>query len=254
MHHFLDHSFQDPSLNLALEEQLLAPMIKNNPDAATIRVWENTQPCIVLGRAEKTEQQIHLEEAQKQGVTVLRRTSGGGTVVHGPGNINLSFLLPYHLNPKLKSIHESYNIIIGWVRAALKEAYGLDTHMKGSSDISIGELKISGTAQARKRYGLLHHLTLLVDFDIDSIANLLKEPEKRPDYRGSRKHRQFVTTLKQQGIVWDRALFLKALERQIGPWSTLTLGQTDQDNCAALAQRKYQQNSWNIDGLEPPKP
>jgi lipoate-protein ligase A len=247
----LQFSHAEAGPNLALEEVLLAPMVKTIPSEPLIRVWENQQRCIVLGRAEKADQQIFLEEAQRQNVTVLRRTSGGGTVVHGPGNLNLSFFLPYHMDDRLKSIHDSYQLIIGWVRTALKDSCGVETNMNGSSDISIGDLKISGTAQARKRHGLLHHLTLLIDFDLQSIANLLKEPEKRPDYRGQREHRQFVTTLKQQGFDWDLDAFLDALSAQIGPWTSRELSEGEQQHMAHLGDVKYGQPAWNLEGSEP---
>ena len=228
-------------------------MVKTIPSEPLVRVWENQQRCIVLGRAEKAEQQIFLAEAERQNVTILRRTSGGGTVVHGPGNLNLSFFLPYHMNDQLKSIHDSYQLIIGWVRSALKESCGVETNMNGSSDISIGDLKISGTAQARKRHGLLHHLTLLIDFDLNSIANLLKEPEKRPDYRGEREHRQFVTTLRQQGFDWDLPFFLDALAEQLGPWTPRHLSKNEHRQMTYLGKVKYSSPTWNLEGMEPSK-
>jgi lipoate-protein ligase A len=249
----LQFSHDEAAPNLALEEVLLAPMIKTIPDQPLIRVWENQQRCIVLGRAENADQQIFLEEAERQKVKVLRRTSGGGTVVHGPGNLNLSFFLPYHMDDRLKSIHDSYQLIIGWVRSALKDSCGVETNMKGSSDISIGDLKISGTAQARKRHGLLHHLTLLIDFDLLSIANLLKEPEKRPDYRGQREHRQFVTTLKKQGFDWDLPNFLDALGQRIGSWTPRHLNEQEQERMNHLGEIKYGAEAWNLEGTEPKK-
>lgn len=250
----LQHSFTQAEQNIACEERLLAPMIKTVPEQALVRIWDNEEASIVLGRAEKAKEQVHLQRASELGVKVLRRTSGGGTVVHGPGNLNLSFFLPYHMDERLKSIHDSYQLIIGWVRKALLEAFNCETNMKGSSDISIGDLKISGTAQARKRHGLLHHLTLLVDFDTSNISELLQEPAKRPDYRGERVHRQFVTTLSKAGFQWDRQRFIEQLGIAMGDsWQETELNPNEHDDIEKLCLYKYRQDHWNLEGEEPAK-
>jgi lipoate-protein ligase A len=54
--------------------------------------------------------------------------------------------------------------------------------------------KVSGTAQARKRFGLLQHLTLLWHLGFAMCERALREPEKSPDYRQARKHSYFITT------------------------------------------------------------
>ena len=68
----------------------------------------------------------------------------------------------------------------------------------------MGDKKISGTAQARKRYGLLHHLTLLWDLDFKLCECLLKEPSKRPDYRAKRTHSDFLTTFKIENLSFSQ--------------------------------------------------
>jgi lipoate---protein ligase len=250
MFDILDYSFENPAENLALEECLLKPMLKAARPRPLLRIWENTHDCIVLGRAEKAEHQIHLEQLKHKNIPVLRRTSGGGTVLHGAGNINLSFFLPYDYHDGLKNIRHSYEIILNWVTQALHTSCGVSTHMKGSSDLSIGDKKISGTAQARKRHGLLHHMTLLVDFDLSKIHSLLKEPEKRPDYRGERSHHQFVTTLKNEGYTLTKSMLWEQFIHSL-PAEPMCLPEEMIREAQCLAKQKYQQDSWNFDGLEP---
>ena len=55
--------------------------------------------------------------------------------------------------------------------------------------------KVSGNAQRRGRRALLHHGTLLYDFDPGLAARYLKEPIRRPAYRSGRCHADFIGNL-----------------------------------------------------------
>lgn len=67
------------------------------------------------------------------------------------------------------------------------------------NDYAMGDRKIGGNAQAILKKRWLHHTSFLWDFSDDRMA-LLKEPEKRPEYRGNRKHRSFITALSAFGF------------------------------------------------------
>lgn len=248
LHH---HAFGEGPENLALEEVLLRPFL-STPAQPRFRLWHNPSPCIVIGRGEKPAERVHLERAREAGVPVWRRSSGGGTVVHGPGNLNLSFFIPYDLHPDLRNISASQKVVLNWVQEALDLCTGRRPELRGSGDLCLEGKKISGTAQARKKHGLLHHLTLLVDFDLAGISQLLLEPDKRPEYRGERKHGDFVTDLAQQGLLLDEQQLLDAFSKVLGEDSRLVdLDQECLDQAHALAQAKYRQASWNEDGREP---
>jgi lipoate-protein ligase A len=66
--------------------------------------------------------------------------------------------------------------------------------------VAIGDLKISGNAQARKWRAVLLHGTLLVDADVELMEAVLRHPRKEPEYRRGRAHRDFVVTLAQLGV------------------------------------------------------
>ena len=51
-------------------------------------------PCVVLGRANATAQWVDAAACAVDGVPVLRRFSGGGTVYHDRDNLNYSFIVP----------------------------------------------------------------------------------------------------------------------------------------------------------------
>jgi lipoate-protein ligase A len=58
-----------------------------------------------------------------------------------------------------------------------------------------GDLKMGGNAQTIIKGGWLHHTSFLWDYEDYNMENYLKLPDKRPDYRQSRSHRDFLVPL-----------------------------------------------------------
>ena len=83
---------------------------------------------------------------------LARRSSGGGTVLLGPGCLLYSLVLRYDRAAELRDIRKSYHWILGHVTEALP-----GVTVAGPSDLAVGGRKIGGSAQQRKRDHLLHH-------------------------------------------------------------------------------------------------
>ena len=77
--------------------------------------------------------------------------------------------------------------------------------MRGISDVVVGDRKISGNAQARRWGGVLLHGTLLRDLDLALVEACLRHPPREPEYRRGRSHRDFLTTLVDQGVLASHA-------------------------------------------------
>ena len=76
----------DPAVQLALEEALVRAV----PPAPMLRIWQN-ETSVVLGRGQRLEREVNVAAcAAAGGVPVLRRASGGGTVFHDLGNLNIT--------------------------------------------------------------------------------------------------------------------------------------------------------------------
>ena len=88
---------------------------------------------------------------------------------------------------------------------AILSAFGVVGRPEGTSDVAVGDRKISGNAQARRWRALLVHGTLLVDFDHDLAETVLKHPPREPAYRRGRGHRDFLVTLRSLWANADRA-------------------------------------------------
>jgi len=71
------------------------------------------------------------------------------------------------------------------------------------NDYVLGERKMGGNAQSIVKGGWLHHTSFLWDFENEHME-YLSLPKKRPDYRGSRNHDDFLVKLKSvYGTIGD---------------------------------------------------
>lgn len=186
-----DHSFSKPSDNLLYDDALWHLADKENA-GEFLRFWESPTYFIVLGRIGKAEIDIAEDMTRKEGIPVLRRSSGGGTVVQGPGCLNYTFVLSKNDRPQLNDLRRSYEWISAQVIDALAQC-GMKAQFRPISDITtLDDKKISGNAQRRGKNAILHHGTILYDFDLNLISRYLKMPIDMPDYRKSRPHTDFV--------------------------------------------------------------
>src|SRR5207248_2004188 len=150
-------------------------------------------PAVVVGAGGSVAHDVNAAACAADGVPVLRRASGGGTVVLGPGCLCFTLVLAYDRDPALHDIGASYRYVLGRVAGALASVAAATP--EGTSDLAGNGVKISGNAQQRKRNHFLHHGTLLCGFDLGLMAKYLHAPERQPDYRRNRPHAEFVTNL-----------------------------------------------------------
>jgi lipoate-protein ligase A len=175
--------------NLALDEALLLDAEAGRPEL--LRLWEWPLPAIVVGAAGRLTEEIDEEACRRDDVPIGRRSSGGGAVLLGAGCLLFSLILRVNRHPALADLHASYRFILGNIQRALGEQASL----AGISDLAIGDRKISGNAQQRKRTHLLHHGSLLYAFDAAPLGKYLKPPPRQPEYRQGRTHADFVTNV-----------------------------------------------------------
>lgn len=178
---WLDVTLDSPEENLRFDEQLLMA------GDGVLRVWESERECVVLGRSGRAER-----DCLPGDIPILRRCSGGGAVLLGPGCLNYSLVLPLAWNPKWRDVRYS----LEWVMDRIRLALGVpELRCAGTSDLALYGRKVSGNAQRRMRDAILHHGTLLYDFDAGRAERCLAPPVREPAYRGGRTHRDFLGNL-----------------------------------------------------------
>jgi lipoate-protein ligase A len=188
---FLDLTLPDPAANLALDEALLLEA-EAGGGGEVLRLWEWPAPVVVLGSGCRLAEEVDEDACRTDAVPVLRRSSGGGTVLLGSGCLLYTLVLRCEGVPELAQIRSSYCHILRRICRALGVAGAAPS---GTSDIALAGRKFSGNSQQRKREHLLHHGSLLYAFDLAAVGRYLRPPPRQPDYRGGRSHEAFLCNL-----------------------------------------------------------
>ena len=201
-----DISFSTPAENILFDDVLLH-LAEQGSSPEVLRFWESSEIFIVLGRTGKWEEDVYVDCVCKENIPVLRRSSGGGTVVQGKGCLNFTLVLSKKHHPDIPDLRKSYRFILGKITDALA-LLGVPAVFKPISDLAVvdGEKKFSGNAQHRGRNFILHHGTILYDFDLPLIEKFLKMPRDVPEYRRNRSHLEFVTNIGLKAVVIKEAI------------------------------------------------
>lgn len=165
---------------------------ENTPGAEFFFIWEAAIPAVVLGRSADVATDVDEESCIRAGVPILRRESGGGTVLLGPGCLNYTLILSLDLRPALRDVNASYAAILG---AVARAASVQGAHREGT-DLTVESRKFGGCAQRRRQRTILHHGTILCGFSIADAGRFLKEPRRQPTYRCGRRHHDFLTNVR----------------------------------------------------------
>jgi lipoate-protein ligase A len=189
---FLELSFAEAAANLACDEALLERLEMDPSAPECLRIWEAENHFVVLGHSNSIAAHVNREACAAAQIPLLRRLSGGGTVVQGPGCVNYALLLR---NEQRRSIVELYRYVLEQHRRVFQEICHRPTCLQGLSDLTIDGFKFSGNAQYRKAKSALVHGTFLLHFDLAVIERLLPLPPAQPEYRRNRPHNTFVANL-----------------------------------------------------------
>ena len=189
----LDLTLPSPIENLALDGAPLEEL-QEGGGTAVLRLSESDRYFVVLGRSSRVDDDVHVEICRQACVPILRRASGGGTVLQGPGCLSYAFVLPISLHGALRDIRRTNEYFLRPIAAALSRWHPAVTP-QGISDLTIEGRKISGNAQRRTRNALLFHGTILYDMHADVISRYLRQPKRQPQYRGDRSHGEFLRTI-----------------------------------------------------------
>jgi len=162
----------DPKFDLAFEEALARLRARDKiPD--TLRLWR-TSRSVVLGYFRSAEEDVNLDVASNEGIPLIRRFSGGGTVYLDRGCVNYSIVMKREVEFPISYL---YGTVLQGTLTAL-ESLGLSPYLRNTNDVVVNEKKVSGTA-ASIRWGVLFlHGSVLVDADLMTLRALLRVPER----------------------------------------------------------------------------
>ena len=177
---------RQPVMQMAMD-QALNDAVAQGQLPPTLRIWNWAAPAVILGRFQSLSREVHVERARSLGFTLVRRCTGGGTMVIQPDRaITYSLYLPLDF-VKGADMIDSYRICDYWLVRGLR-MLGIQAGWQGMNDIASPQGKMGGAAQrrlpagSRGPGGLLHHTTLSYSVDAELMAQVLKvDPEKFHD-------------------------------------------------------------------------
>src|SRR3954454_2336309 len=138
----LDLTLPTTAENLALDEALLLEAEAGH-GGEVLRLWEWPHPAVVLGSGCVLHEDVEEDACAAEGVPVLRRSSGGGTVLLGRGCLLFSLILAFDRSAALAAVRPSYGYILERLGEALADVVpGLG--QAGISDLAVDGRKFSG--------------------------------------------------------------------------------------------------------------
>jgi lipoate-protein ligase A len=235
---YLDLTFPDPARNLACDEALLE-LCENGVEESVLRVWEPADYFVVVGYSNKVLSEINVAACDAKGIPILRRFSGGGSVLQGPGCLNYSLVVRNERLGIPADLTDSYRYVLSRHRELCANHRMEAVEIQGVSDLALDGRKFSGNAQHRKRLCSLFHGTFLLAFDIALIETYLRMPSRQPDYRHGRSHETFLCNLSMEPREVRMAL------RQA--WGAReALHEVPFDRIEALVGDRYSRQQWNF--------
>jgi lipoate-protein ligase A len=226
----------DPAANLALEEALVRAI----PPAPLLRIWQN-DACVVLGRGQRLHREVLVTACAAAGVPVLRRASGGGTVYHDLGNLNITMAVPGWV-PGLAG--DLAAVVAGALRRL-----GLAPSITGRGVLA-GPVKVSGLASQLTRGATLAHATLLVTTPAARVRAFLAPAPPDPHPLDSRRSPvlPLCEMVPDMCVAGARGVVLAEAARRHGPLAARAVRVAELAWQDRLMTVRYASDAWHTTG------
>lgn len=187
-------------------------LLEDQDSAYRCVIWEPGFPAVILGQSNSPQDSLLSEKIAEDRVPVYKRPSGGMGVVLSPNTLVISIL---RRGDRLQSPYVYFKEYNRRIIAALSGLNIANLRADGVSDICIGEKKILGSSIYRNKDIVLYHAVLNRAESTDIFERYLKHPPREPEYRRGRSHRDFVTSLHEQGYTYSSTELQNVLSRQL---------------------------------------
>lgn len=251
--------------NMAVDEAVLEAVGRDQaPPTLRLFAWE--PPCLSLGYAQPIGD-VDLARLQANGWDLVRRPTGGRAVLH-TDELTYSVIAPLDEPHVAGTVLESYNRLAQALVEALrllvlpvevqehapapaaKDANPVCFEVPSTYEITVGGKKLIGSAQARRREGVLQHGSLPLTGDLTRILQVLAFPDEISRLRAVERLRLRATTVEAalgRTVTWDEAA--RAFAGAFGSTLALDLQPGDliaQERARAgeLVAKKYAHPDW----------
>src|SRR6478672_2884994 len=224
--------------NMALDESLLTNLVDHDTPILRLYCWQ--PPCVSIGYFQRMEEEVDVLKCSDMGVDVVRRITGGGSVLH-------EFELTYTFITKNypANILESYELICEPVVLCLNRL-GYNAKYVPLNDIVVDNRKVSGNAQTRKNNTLLQHGTILLAVDVERMFSVLKVPSEKDKDKMIDDVKARVTGLNKPFEQVACTLKKSFGEKFAAHTIEDSLTYQEEEDTEKLANEKYRSDRWNL--------
>jgi lipoate-protein ligase A len=235
---------KDIYFNLALEEYLLRNRVED-----FFMIWQSDN-AVVVGKHQNLVAEINPSFMQKKGILPARRITGGGTVFHGQGNLNFTFIMK-GTPGRLVNFQFFMTPVIEYLRSL-----GIIAVMGQRNDLLIAGKKVSGNAEHVFKNRILHHGTLLFNANLEWLHQSVKVFPGRYTDKAVQSFRSGVCNisdyLKKQTTADEFASgLISFLSNRFSGTIQKELEEEELEKVMKLRENKYSTQEW-IYGYSPP--
>jgi lipoate---protein ligase len=178
-------------------DDMMAYSISETGSAPILHLYR-FKPSAIVGKYQDIEAALKIDRCRELGVEFNRRSTGGGTVIMGEKVVALGFGIPLDYGVMGRGIDAVFAKMSAVLLRALNEL-GVPAEFRPKNDLQVNGKKIAGlSASAEVGSCLLFHCSMLVDFDIPLMLQIMNTPSEKLYDKGYSCFSQRLTTIQQE--------------------------------------------------------
>jgi lipoate-protein ligase A len=251
--------------NMAVDEAILEH-VQSNEVKPTLRLYSWSPPCLSLGHAQPFKD-VDVERLKSRGWEVVRRLTGGRAILHTD---ELTYSVTGNASDEVLAggVLESYNrlskaLLYAVQSLSLPVQVQEEKHSTGSQnlnpvcfevpssyEITVDGKKLIGSAQARRKEGVLQHGSLPLTGDLTRICDALVFENESARQEAKERLLARATTIESVlgvNISWETAAnaVIQGFEKELGiEFEIGELTQSELKRAEELVKEKYRSETW----------
>lgn len=208
------------------------------------------KPSVIVGKYQDIKAALKIDRCKERDIEYNRRSTGGGTVIMGEKTVALGFGISMK-HPKMKGgIRGVFDILGGVIINSLWK-FGISASFRPKNDIEVNGKKIAGlSASTEVGDALLFHTSLLIDFDIPLMLDIMNTPAEKVYDKGYNCFSQRMTTMETElGRKIEVEEVMKAVKESFEETFEINftedqLTHTEKGRVEWFIKKRYNCNEW----------
>lgn len=228
---YLEDDGVEASFGLAVDEW----MASRSDGPPALRLYTYASHCVLIGRYQRLDSEVHVEVCRTLGVALNRRPTGGGAILMGADQLGLALTIPAGMRAVFpRRAQELFPALAAGLVEGLR-ALGIAAAFHRKNDLEVRGRKIAGLGlYAAPAGGLLFHASLLVDLDLPLMLRVLHTPFEKLADKGVATLADRMTTVRRET---GRALGVPEVRERIAGGYARAFGVTLEPGSLTAAER-----------------